>query len=260
MRLLVIFFYLLVIMTSNAITSTRTSTSTSTYTRVIVFHKPVGLITTNNDELGRETVIEALRKNGLPFELHDCLVSCGRLDKDTSGLLLLTNDGLLAHHITNPTAVVTQGQKSSHHHLTKEYRAKCMNWPTEETLQRLRQGVDLGGGLGCSQPATIEIESTVEKPKSTWLRITIAEGKNRQIRRMLHAVGHGCMELERVRIGGIILGKIAPNPGDFCEISGEEILGALGFQPRVIFGGVAGKDHERAQWSSRRDRSRRRRR
>jgi 16S rRNA U516 pseudouridylate synthase RsuA-like enzyme len=115
-------------------------------------------------------------------------------------------------------------------------------------------GVDLGGGLGFSQPATIEIESTLDRPKSTWLRITIAEGKNRQVRRMLHAIGHGCMELERVRIGGIILGKIVPNPGDFCEISGEEILEGLGFQPRVIVGGVAGKIDHRAPSSRRRER------
>ena len=208
-------------------------------TRVILFHKPVGIVTTHKDELGRETVIDCLRRNGLPVDLLHTLSPIGRLDKDTSGLLLLTNDGLLVHHVTNPTAVVEQGQKGEGSlGITKEYRAKCMNWPSDSVLERLRTGVDLGSGLGESLPADVEVENndvldSSVKPKSCWLRITIAEGRNRQIRRMLHAVGHGCMALERIRVGGITLTGV-PQPGDFRELSRAEIRDGLGFDPRVI--------------------------
>mmetsp|Transcript_12232 Transcript_12232/g.19235 ORF Transcript_12232/g.19235 Transcript_12232/m.19235 type:complete len:145 (+) Transcript_12232:386-820(+) len=114
----------------------------------------------------------------------------GRLDAATSGLLLFTNDGSLVHHVTQLTNKVP-----------KTYMALCKGLLTEEQLQQLRTGVELTGGLGTSAPA--EVEVVEEQTATTWVRIIIKEGKNRQVRRMLLAIDSQVIDLIRVQVGGI---------------------------------------------------------
>ena len=157
----------------------------------LLFHKPVGCVVTHADnkdlpsEKQRPTVFDLL-----PHVLTSTTRwhACGRLDLKTSGLLLLTTDGALVHAVTNPTQAVP---------IRKTYRALCMGILGEHHLQRLRDGVDLAGGLGMSAPAEVTLEGHEGRAKSR-LRISICEGKNRQIRRMLHAIHSGVLELERV--------------------------------------------------------------
>lgn len=159
---------------------------------VIAYHKPKGLLTTHRDDLGRETVYDRLRKQ-LPAKLrHLVWHAVGRLDADTTGLLLFTTDGGLVHHATQP------GTK-----LPKTYRVLAKGLLDETVLQRLRTGVPLTGGLGMSAPA--EVALAAHQIATSWLSITIHEGKNRQIRRMLLAVGSQVIRLQRVRVGGIDL-------------------------------------------------------
>ena len=119
----------------------------------------------------------------------------GRLDADTTGLLLMTNDGALVHHATQP------GSK-----LPKAYHALCKGLLRDEQIDALRHGVELTGGLGISAPA--EVDVLRYETATTWLGITISEGKNRQIRRSLHRVRSGVMRLERVAIGDVRLGTL----------------------------------------------------
>lgn len=142
-----------------------------TTTRVILYNKPTGVVVTNHDELGRETVADRLRGSGCAG--IEAFEPCGRLDMNTSGLLLLTNDGLLIHHVTNKNALVVQSEYPGRYpggnpgggevsevgdmdetggtggcasvtsaSVPKEYRAKCMGELTEEAVQHLRKSMD----------------------------------------------------------------------------------------------------------------------
>ncbi|EKX54420.1 hypothetical protein GUITHDRAFT_132155 [Guillardia theta CCMP2712] len=168
----------------------RRVTSAPVETIVLAYNKPVGLITTHDDELGRKTVAPAScgRKR---HKWH----AIGRLDADTDGLLLLTNDGALVHHATHPSSKVP-----------KTYMALCRGILQEEQIQQLREGVELTGGLGTSLPAEIVVEGFEEN--ATLLRITICEGKNRQIRRMLLAINSQVLTLTRLSIGDISIENI----------------------------------------------------
>ncbi len=153
---------------------------------VWVMHKPVGYVTTTDDEHGRETVYSLL-----PAELT-WLAPIGRLDLDSSGLLLFTNDSDLAAGITDP--------KSK---LPKVYEVRCKGPLPDAALQQLRDGVQLQDGM--TMPA--RIDRLEDDDRSTRLRIEIVEGRNRQIRRMLMAVGSRVQTLHRVRIGPLELGE-----------------------------------------------------
>ena len=138
-------------------------------TQVIAYHKPVGLIVTHNDELDRPTVYEHLAEQpGFPEGRWDAV---GRLDLNTSGLLLLTNDGWLLRHVTDPTSGTTR--------LPKTYRVLASKVLGEAVLEQLRRGVELGGGLGLSGPAEVEVLG--HGKGSTRLLLTLREGKNRQV-------------------------------------------------------------------------------
>ena len=170
----------------------------------VLFHKPAGVVTTHVDELGRPTVYESLRA-ALPPPLRALdWHACGRLDLNTSGLLVLTTDGALVHHVTNPTAgraaAAAAGGAPPPTKVEKEYRALCMGALDDDALDALRAGVELGGGLGRSSRARVQRAEPPESlpppsppsadapprcrgaPRNTWLRIVIAEGKNRQVR------------------------------------------------------------------------------
>ena len=196
----------------------KSPTTASDRTRVIAYHKPRGLLTTHADELGRETVYDRLRTLLPPALAQIPWHAIGRLDQDTTGLLLFTNDGALVHHATQPATK-----------LVKTYTALAKGLLTEDTLARLRAGVPLTGGLGTSGPA--EVESTAFQAATTWVTIRISEGKNRQIRRMLLAVGSQVIRLARTHIGSLALDL----PEDAWRLLGDdEIQSALGFAPRVI--------------------------
>ena len=166
----------------------------------ILLHKPTGYVVTAHDEQGRKTIYDLLP--GAPSHLR----YVGRLDIDTSGLLLLTTDGELAHRLTHPR-----------HEVEKEYEAWVTGVVPEPALDRLRRGVDLEDGR--TQPALVERLSGEEPP--TRARLVIHEGRNRQVRRMFEAVGHEVFRLQRVRMGPIELGDLPL--GQARELTADEL-------------------------------------
>lgn len=180
---------------------------------VLAFHKAVGLVTTHRDEQGRETVYDRLRAQLPPALRRISWHAVGRLDKDTSGLLLFTDDGGLVHHATQPSSG-----------LTKTYRALARRRLSEADLDRLRHGVELSGGLGISAPAVVRlIEHQIA---TTWIELDLHEGKNREVRRMLLAIDSQVIRLERIRVGTLALDL--PVDG-WRALSDEEVRAHLGY-------------------------------
>jgi 23S rRNA pseudouridine2605 synthase len=169
----------------------------------LVLHKPRGVVTTRRDERGRRTVYDLLPP-GLPW-----VFPAGRLDADSEGLLILTSDASLAVRLTEPEQ-----------HVPKTYRVTVSGMPTEEALQRLRNGVDLPDGR--TRPAGVRLLHVGEGRGV--LEVVLTEGRNRQVRRMLAAVGHRVRRLVRVAIGGYELGDLAAGA---CRTLGEEDLRRL---------------------------------
>ena len=153
---------------------------------VWVMHKPIGYVTTTDDEHGRDTVYSLL-----PAELT-WLAPIGRLDLDSSGLLLFTNDSDLAAGITDP--------KSK---LPKVYEVRCKGPSSAEDVRRLREGIELHDGM--TLPA--KVDEVERNDRSTVLRFVLTEGRNRQIRRMVMAIGSRVYTLHRTRIGPLELGE-----------------------------------------------------
>ena len=153
----------------------------------LAVNKPPGLVTTLRDPEGRPTVLDLLpRRFARVFPV-------GRLDLQSSGLLLLTNDGDLAARVTHPR-----------YHVPRTYRVKVSGVPAERALDRLRRGVRLPEGR--TGPAEVEVERAL--PTKTWLRITVHEGRTHLIRKLCEAVGHSVEKLQRVRIGPLNLGSL----------------------------------------------------
>jgi pseudouridine synthase len=191
---------------------------------VLAFHKPRGVVTTRTDPGGRPTVYDALGEAlrvapaGAP-DRPGWVFPVGRLDRDSSGLLILTNDHRLGERLTSPA-----------HHVPKAYHARVAGVPDAEALRALREGLPIGGGE-VTRPAKVRVLGTPrggagssgpEVQGSTWLELVLTEGKNRQVRRMGAAVGHEVLELVRVRIGRLSLGDLAP--GEWRELGPDEIL------------------------------------
>jgi 23S rRNA pseudouridine2605 synthase len=173
---------------------------------VLAFHKPAGFVTTRADPGGRPTVYDALGDVGR------WVFSVGRLDRDTSGLLILTNDHRLGERLTSPE-----------HHVPKTYHARVLGVPDGESLRALREGLPLDDGA-VTRPARVRVLGAARGASgqgSTWLEIILTEGKNRQVRRMGAAVGHEVVELVRVRIGRLGLGDLAP--GEWRELGPKEV-------------------------------------
>ena len=167
----------------------------------IALNKPVGVVSTAKDTHGRPTVVDLVQGSATADDGQTSpkskqrIYPVGRLDADTTGLILLTNDGELTHKLTHPRYGVE-----------KEYRALVRGRPSESALRNLREGVVLEGAI----TAPAHVEAVGRRGSDTWLRVVIHEGRKRQVRLMTASVGHPIIELQRVRFGPVALGNLAP--------------------------------------------------
>ena len=181
--------------------------------RTLAFHKPYDVLPCFTDPDGRDTLRQYI-------DVPD-VYPAGRLDRDSEGLLLLTSDGALAHHITDPR-----------HLLDKVYLVQVERVPDAAALERLETGVMLGERR--TRPARARLlrepPHLPERPvpirfrkhvPTAWLELTLREGMNRQVRRMTAAVGHPTLRLVRIAIGPITLGDLSP--GQWRELSKQEV-------------------------------------
>lgn len=168
--------------------------------RYFLFYKPRGVITSVSDPRGRRVVTDFFR------DVDQRVYPVGRLDYDTEGLLLMTNDGALANRLTHPR-----------HEVDKVYRARVVGHPDEEALQRLRRGIKLEDGW--TAPARVRLLEGDEQ--GSWLELIIHEGRNRQVRRMLEAIGHSVRKLVRTRIDFLTLAGL--KPGRYRELKPAEV-------------------------------------
>lgn len=164
-----------------------------------MLNKPAGVVSAVRDRIS-ETVMEGLR----PEDRHGDLFPVGRLDKDTEGFLLLSNDGELAHRLLSPKR-----------HVDKTYRVRLEHELSREEIQRLERGVDIG-----EERPTLPAE--VRQTDTREILLTIREGKFHQVKRMLQAVGNGVRELKRVAFGGIALDDTLA-PGEYRTLTEEEV-------------------------------------
>lgn len=173
----------------------------------ILLNKPKGFVTTVSDSEGRDTVLDLI-----PGRLRRGVKPVGRLDVQTEGLLLLTDDGDLARLVTHPSTGCP-----------KEYLVKVSGEPTEPRLEKLRQGVRLEDGR--TRPCQIQrVSATPRKggeEGNTWLRVTLREGRTRQIRRMFESIGHPVSKLKRVAIGPVRDPDLPP--GAYRKLSASEV-------------------------------------
>lgn len=176
-------------------------TKSKTY---IIINKPTQVLTSVSDDRGRKCIVDLVKTD-------ERIYPVGRLDYDTKGLVILTNDGDLMQYITHPS-----------HEVAKTYEALVKGEPNEETLQKLREGVELDDGR--TLPAEADIVRF--KGKNAVVRIKIREGRNRQVRRMLDAVGFPVLKLTRTAIGGLELGEM--RPGEYRDMKRKDFEALLG--------------------------------
>ena len=168
--------------------------------RVLLLNKPPGVISSCHDPQGRDTVLDLI-----PSELRRGLHPVGRLDADSRGALLLSNQGELTLKLTHP--------RYAH---SKTYRVTVTGTPDPTTLERWSQGVELDG----SRPLPACVRLLRSEPEQSTLEVILREGRNRQIRRIASLLGHSVIDLQRVAIGGLALGSIAE--GCWRELSRQE--------------------------------------
>jgi 23S rRNA pseudouridine2605 synthase len=166
----------------------------------VLLHKPAGVVTTASDPQGRPPVVDLV-----PHDVR--VVPVGRLDVETTGALLLTNDGELAHRLAHPK-----------YEVEKVYEAEVEGEPSDEALRRLAEGVELEDGT--TAPAE------VRRLAPSLVELSIHEGRNRQVRRMLEAVGHPVRRLHRSRYAGVTVRDLAP--GEWRELGDEELSALRG--------------------------------
>jgi 23S rRNA pseudouridine2605 synthase len=165
-----------------------------------IFNKPAGVVTSLSDPEGRPTVNDFLRG------IKQRVFPVGRLDYDSEGMLILTNDGEFTHAVLHPSRKIP-----------KTYLVKIKGALEEEEIAKLRSGIRLDRSV--TAPAKVKRLRKAEH--NSWIEMTITEGKKRQIRRMLDRVGHPVIRLMRIRIGGLEMGPL--KPGVFRRITPEEI-------------------------------------
>lgn len=168
--------------------------------KYIAFNKPTGVLSSVKSPRGEPTVRDYIQLQGRLYPV-------GRLDKDSEGLILMTNDGRLTNKLTHP--------RYQHE---KEYRVQVNQKPNPKQIRQLQQGINIGNGE-ITSPAIVTFEP--HDSGEFWLRMTLTEGKKRQIRRMLDAVGLSVLRLIRVRIAGLRLNELGP--GKWRELSMEEV-------------------------------------
>lgn len=166
----------------------------------VAVNKPKGYITSMDDDRDRATVAQ------LVSDIPERLFPVGRLDYNTTGLLLMTNDGDLAYRLTHPK-----------HEVYKTYVAMVSGIVSDARLAKLRKGVDIGGFV--TSPAKVRVIK--QNQRSTVVEISIHEGKNRQVRKMFKAVGNNVIELERIAIGDLRLGHM--QQGHYRKLTRREI-------------------------------------
>ena len=166
----------------------------------VMLHKPEGYVTTAADEHGRPAVTDLVR------EIPERLSPVGRLDYSTSGLLLLTNDGELLYRLTHPK-----------HEITKTYIVRVTGVPTADSLRRLRDGVIVDD----RKTAPAKAVMIKNNGKNASLRITVHEGRNRQVRKMCSAIGHDVLYLKRVSTGKLSLGDLPK--GQWRYLTADEV-------------------------------------
>jgi 23S rRNA pseudouridine2457 synthase len=179
---------------------------------LIAFNKPYGVLCQFTDREGRPTLADYVDRKGV--------YAAGRLDRDSEGLLLLTDDGALAHRLTDPR-----------HKQPKTYLVQVEGTPTAAALDKLAKGVKLKDGP--TRPARVDLLAAApgwlwprDPPvrfrkhiPTAWLELTIREGRNRQVRRMTAAVGFPTLRLVRMRVGEVELGTL--QPGEWVEVAGD---------------------------------------
>jgi 23S rRNA pseudouridine2605 synthase len=170
-----------------------------------LLHKPEGVVTTARDPEGRPTVLDFVPPEPRVFPV-------GRLDQESSGALLLTNDGTLSHHLLHPR-----------YHVEKEYQVVAAGMLDPGVVAALERGIELPGDRRATAPAVIRITGT--GPGRTRFTMVIREGRKRQIRRMLESVGHPVIQLHRIRIGPLHLGSL---PAGACRNLTRSEVAALG--------------------------------
>ena len=166
----------------------------------IVLNKPKGFVTTAKDDQDRPTVMD------LVTDIEERIFPIGRLDYNTTGMLLMTNDGDLAYRLTHPK-----------HHVYKTYRARVNGILSMDKAERLRRGVDIGGFVTSKS----KVEILKHGDHSTIVEIQIYEGKNRQVRKMFASVGNKVIDLERIAIGDLHLGHL--KSGHWRKLTQREI-------------------------------------
>lgn len=173
------------------------SPSSKTY---LIFHKPFKCITAMHDPEKRPIILDYLKR------VKAKVFPVGRLDFNSEGLLLLTNDGELANAVMHPKKKIP-----------KTYRVKINGFLEDKDTLKLEKGIWLDDGM--TKPAKVKIISKLKA--NSWISITITEGRNRQVRRMLDRVGHSAIRLIRTRIGGLALGNL--KPGEYRYLTQEEV-------------------------------------
>ena len=168
----------------------------------LVLNKPKGVVTTRRDPEGRPTVMDLVPAVAGLFPV-------GRLDVGTEGLLLLTNDGAFAERVAHPR-----------YEVPRVYLAKVRNVPEPQTIERLRRGVTVDG-----EKLAADHVRLVESDKNAWVEVTLHEGKNHEVRRLLEAVGHPVSKLRRVSIGPVTVRGL--EPGEFRALTPREIHALL---------------------------------
>jgi 23S rRNA pseudouridine2605 synthase len=179
--------------------------------RYVMLNKPLGVITTSKDESSRLTVLDVIGEEGRHGHR---LFAVGRLDADSTGLLLLTDDGDLAFRLTHPRYKVD-----------KEYEVIVAGVPASKDIKALREGVELDDGR--TAPARVEVIRSTRGGRDfgrAELRVAISEGRHRQVRRMLNAVGHKVLGLRRTAFGPLRMGRLKPggwrvlSPGELAAL------------------------------------------
>jgi pseudouridine synthase len=240
--------------TSSSAAAAAKSNNGEEKTVVIAYHKPPNVITSHSDEEAlkagnnRRTVYEDIESlqgwtgnasndwRSVTGIVHSKLHAIGRLDCDTTGLLLLTNDGGLVHHVTHPTP--KSSSNCSIHSITKTYEAVIMGYHDNDSssFDAMRLvGVDIGPKYGGMTRPVVDL-TVLDHPtlKSTRVSITINEGRNRQVRRMFHSIGSGVMKLKRVQIGRKLNLSGLDKEGQWRILPEAEVWDTLGWESRIL--------------------------